>query len=134
MVEQADWREVLWSVIERVREYTGGSVGWIAKQHMPDNDETFGFVIGNGFAAVTLTAARTADDELIRELARQVLGYPVGSAKFYFVKHAAAQDELGSIEAELTRLTARKTYLERLSDELLDKFREAPCTWAEAGL
>ena len=125
MVEQADWRAVLWSVIERVREYTGGSVGWIAKQHMPDNDETFGFVIGNGFAAVTLTAARTADDELIRELARQVLGYPVGSAKFYDVKRGETQAELGSIESELTRLTARKAYLERLFDDLSDKFNNA---------
>lgn len=100
-------------------------MGWIALQHIPDNDETFGFVIGNGFASVTLTAARSADDELIRQLAGEILGFPVGSVKDWQRQLDAVVGELSQVETELTRLEARRAFLQRQQTELSEQLLAA---------
>lgn len=109
--EKHEWHAIMWSVIEKVRAYTGGSVGWIAKQsvseHQP-HDDLFGFTLRDAFASVRISDAVNADDVLIRQLATEIMGYAPESIEDYEAKRKdairRASDIARTIHQEAERL------------------------------
>lgn len=109
----ADWHKVIGEVVERVRAYTGGSLGWIAKQSVSEHqpyDDLYGFVIGRGFAAVRLSDAVNADDALIRQLATDIMGYAPESVEDYEAKRKDAIERASEISDSLCRDANRLEY------------------------
>lgn len=112
-MELEGWHDIIWSVIERVRQYTGGSIGWIAKQsvseHQP-HDDLFGFVVRDAFASVRLSDAVNADDTLIRQLATEIMGYAPESIEDYEAKRKDAIERASEIVNTINSESSRLQY------------------------
>lgn len=111
--EQYDWHTIMWLVIDKVRAYTGGSVGWIAKQSVGEHqpyDDLFGFVVRDAFASVRLSEAVNADDALIRRLATEIMGYAPESVEDYEARRKDAIKQASEIADTIHRETNRLHY------------------------
>lgn len=127
-----DDHRVIWKVAEKVRGYMGGSVGWIALQETSEPGEWWGFVIHGrfgmnntgGFACIEIEQARNADDALIRELAAQVLGYPVDSESDLRRRLAEADQHLRDSEEAISKLMREQGHWISVKREIKVKLSE----------
>lgn len=105
----SEQHDVVWPVAEETRRYASGSLGWIAKQQSDEHDDLWGFIVGNGFAAVTVTEilqakADKAEDALYRKLATEIMGYAPDSR----------QDLENRIDILVTRIISTSQQIGRL--------------------
>lgn len=126
-VEQAHAEmELIRSVASQVREYVPWQMEWIAKQSGLERDDVYGFVIGRGFATVTVEQARNADDTLIRALAAEIMGYEVGSLQDLAWRQLNAEHQRDAVNKQIEALMARSDLLHRIARNLEARIAALP--------
>lgn len=133
-VEQAHAEmNLIESVVSQVREYVPWRMGWIAKQSGLERDDVYGFVIGRGFATVTVEQARTADDALIRALAAEIMGYEVGSLQDLAWRQFDTERQRDEVDKQIEALMARSDLLHRIARNLEARIAALPETDSTGG-
>lgn len=114
-----DWNIVMGDFATKVQKYTGGSLGWIARQR--DTEDYFGFVLGERAGFISLAEARVADDEVVRRVAGEMLGYPVDSLQDLERRKDETRKQIDIVRKQLSVLESRHQQLLELEIELLYK-------------
>jgi hypothetical protein len=120
-MSNVDEMRLMHDLVYQVREYVPGPVAWIAKQKDEERDDFYGFVIGKGFAVVTIEQVLKADDALIKSLAAQILGYEVDSKQDLERRRDEAVSEVNSIDEQIQRLRTQREYWEQRRWEAIAK-------------
>lgn len=99
---------------DKVRQYVPGPWRWTSWQSDDERDDVYGFVIGDGFASCTIeeATARLNDDAFIRELAAQILGFPVDSPQDVERRIQEAKQHIREINATIEQLEKQRDYWE----------------------
>lgn len=116
-----DWNAV--HEIERlVRQYVPGPFRWIARQTSGPDD--WCIALGEGAACFTLDErARRMEDDFIRELAAQILGFPPDSPQDYARRWKEAQGKIAEHSAQAEYHAAQRDRWFQVAQDLSAKMR-----------
>lgn len=112
----------IWDVVSKVADMCDiGPIKWVARQ-IADNrwSDDYGFVIGDKFASVSIQEARNHDDNLIRKLAAEILGYPVGSIDDLNHRKSVIEELIAKTNDEIKHLETKRQFLEYELREIND--------------
>lgn len=125
--------DLIRSVVSQVREYVPWRLAWVAKQSGLERDDVYGFVIGRGFATVTVEEAQNADDGLIRALATEIMGYEPGSLQDLAWRQLNAEHQRDEVNKQIEALMARSDLLHRIARNLEARIAALPETDSAGG-
>lgn len=121
-----DDMSIIHDVAYRVRKFCNSEKGldWIAKQSVSEHqpyDDLYGFVIGRGFASVRVQDARNATDDLIRQLATEIMGYAPDSLEDLVERKKNAKKHIAEHEEVIRKAQASLRYWRSVDKSLAER-------------
>lgn len=117
------WHKVCNTIENHLLKYVPGGFKWAAQQSGLDRDDVYALCIGNGVCSFNLEEARVRmdDDEYIRQLATEILGFPPDSPQDYQRRLDEAVKQRGIEQIAVDMHTKQLNYWKSIEAEMRTK-------------